>query len=117
MAVDLEHPTVRVEGEAGAIACGYQVGAWLRRWRLELLPVLPRRYRLSATFAVASAYWLSQEPLDIVVRVGDSAWKWRLTTTPGPVDGLFVTIVSGQPSVSDARVGILGGQAWAASGR
>lgn len=67
---------VRITGTAGSLRVGYQRAADLGAWELELLPVLPRAYRLSAQIRTVSDYWLGQTPLALVLEVGGQQWRW-----------------------------------------
>ena len=89
---------VRVDGHTGALRVGYQLAADLGSWHLELLPELPRRYRLVAVVRATSAYWLAQRPLDVALDVASKRWLWRDITPV--IDGAQVTIVAhGVPAI------------------
>jgi hypothetical protein len=87
---------IRVAGQTGSLRVGYQVGAQLGAWALELLPELPRRYRLSAAVTAVSDYWLAQTPLAVHLEVGREIWIWS-PVTPVITHHRLTLILAGTP--------------------
>jgi Ser/Thr protein kinase RdoA (MazF antagonist) len=83
---------LRVSGTGGTVRAGYQTAADLGAWELELLPVLPRAYRLSAVVRTISDYWLAQTPLSLVLPVGAQEWRWPSVTLAAGADPARITI-------------------------
>lgn len=90
---------LRVSGTAGAVRVGYQVAAQLGAWRLELLPVVPKAYRVEAQIRAVSEYWLAQTPLDLVLDMGTQQWTWR-AITPAIGDARLTATIHGTPAVT-----------------
>ena len=66
-----------MRGPAGEVRHGYQVAAHFGAW--EITPILvagPDILLLRADLKDVDEYWFQQEPLELVVRVGRTAWTW-----------------------------------------
>ena len=94
---------VRVTGHAGQVRVGYQVAAQLGTWSLELLPEVPRRYRLVAAVSAVSDYWWSQAPLAVHLWVGAEEWVWCPVTAA--MDGASLAVsLAGSPQCRPGSV-------------
>lgn len=63
-------------GHSGVLRLGYKDVAVLGPWQLQLAPRVPRRYVVSAAVLDRAAYWSTQRPLTLVLRVGEVDWEW-----------------------------------------
>lgn len=68
---------MRATGTYGELRAGYQRAARLGKWSLELIPRLPRAFVFRAAIDSQHDYWITQEPLDLVLAVGQTEWIWR----------------------------------------
>lgn len=68
---------MRASGTAGVLRVGYQVAADLGEWHMVLAPRLPLTYAFRASVLSEHDYWITQEPLDLVVQIGTAEWLWR----------------------------------------
>lgn len=97
-------PLVKVSGPCGSVAHGYQVAAALGKWRLQLLPKLPRTYRITAKLdGPPSDFWLGERPLTIELHVAGTTWRWE-GIEPTITDGTLMIDVTGLPQMERRAV-------------
>lgn len=100
---------MRARGVGGEVRAGYQTAVRLGAWTIDFEPVLPRRFALTAEVLERHAYWTTQPPHDLVLRLGTIAWRWPAARFA--VEGTTLTadlagrpLVDEQPAVA-AKVG------------
>ena len=85
-------PSLRASGTCGEIRVGYQRAARLGAWELTLLPRLPRAFELRARLTETHDYWYQQQPQDLVLWLGLTAWMWPGVTFERDGDTLVATL-------------------------
>lgn len=91
---------LRASGPSGTLRVGYQVAAELGHWEMVLAAQLPRTFTFSATVQREHAYWITQEPLDLVLTLGTAEWLWRGITLKREGPRVIVDLAE-RPIVSD----------------
>ena len=94
---------MRASGLSGELRVGYQQAARLGAWSIELEPRIPRECTLRARVLSEHPYWITQQPLDVVVLLGNRVeWLWRDVQVARAEDGIVVTL-SDRPIVDERR--------------
>ena len=65
---------MRISGGSGALRVGYHEAARLASWAVESRP--PDVCDVTAQVVEVSTFWVTQKPLDLVLRVGTTEWLW-----------------------------------------
>lgn len=70
---------MKASGSYGELRVGYQRAARLTNWQIIPADGYPRRFGFvfTATVAEEHAYWVTQEPLDLALWLGNAEWLWR----------------------------------------
>lgn len=69
---------------SGEVRYGYQPAAKVGRW--EMMPKNEHVMTFKGAAAEVNDYWITQEPLDLMLRVGRTEWTWK---------GVTVTVADG----------------------
>lgn len=100
-------PSLRASGTAGEIRVGYQVAAHLGQWSLTLLQRVPRTFQLRARITSTHDYWSRQQPQDLVLWLGLTAWRWNSVAMTLTGDSVVVDLID-RPMVEAAIVALEG---------
>mgnify|MGYP001559040041 CR=1 FL=1 len=102
---DTGWPVAKVSGPCGTLLHGYQVAATLGKWRMQLLPKIPRSYRLTAKIdGPPSAFWMGERPLRVELHVAGTTWCWDGVEPHIGVDGDLLIEVPGLPRMERRAV-------------
>ena len=85
-------------GTQGAVKFGPIQAATLRSWRLTAREDAPQTWTLTGVAVNVNAFYITQTPLSVSLRVGSRNWRWSdvvLEIVGGKVQGT----VSGRPEV------------------
>lgn len=93
---------LRASGPAGTLRVGYQVAAELGAWDMELAAQrLPPTFIFHAAVRREHAYWITQEPLDLVLSLGSAEWLWRGVVVGRAPGGRIRIELTERPIVSE----------------
>lgn len=90
---------MRASGSAGLLRVGYQQAAVLGQWTVELEHRLPRAYVLRARILSEHSFWITQRPIDVVLRLAGVDWIWRDIGMERDADGRVVVRLTERPIV------------------
>lgn len=78
------------EGIGGELRVGYRVASALRNWsmRPDPPPNVDEVYTVEVVYAFQDAFWTTQGPKSLCLKVGDRAWHWP----DAEVDGTTITV-------------------------
>jgi hypothetical protein len=83
----------QARGQHGVIRVGYMQAAELGAW--HLVKGDGQQWQLDAAITRSDAYWLAQQPKDLLLDVGtQGSWRWRVdaVTVDGPATRLVATM-------------------------
>lgn len=91
-----------MKGPSAEVRCGYQVAARLGSW--EMSPKIgagPNVENFKAAVSDVDEFWIAQEPLALVVKVGRTVWTYEPVTVV--VDGRVLHAdLRGKPAIRPA---------------